>query len=105
MVENVKLLFLNLIIFIVLLQLKRYKTYTYILRSHLSQYPDMDVSLAENSIGELDEASGIAILESSSTGVVPPPIPDRRSSPVTNRYSYRQAIYNRAMLNGGADVG
>lgn len=84
--------------------MKRYKTYSYILRSRLSQYPEVEVSLAENSIGELDEASGVALLEGPSGGIVPPPIPDRRS-PVTNRYSYRQAIYNRAVLNGEADIG
>ncbi|XP_031333288.1 uncharacterized protein LOC116163485 isoform X6 [Photinus pyralis] len=65
-------------------ELKRYKTYAYILRSRLSQYPDVEISLAENSIGELDEASGVALLEGSSNGIVPPPIPERQS-PVINR--------------------
>ncbi|KAF5305522.1 hypothetical protein FQA39_LY01613 [Lamprigera yunnana] len=68
-------------------ELKRYKTYAYILRSRLAQYPDVEISLAENSIGELDEASGVALLEGSSNGIVPPPIPDRQS-PITNRYYY-----------------
>lgn len=75
------------------------------LRSRLNQYSEVEVSLVENSIGEVDEASGVALLEGPSVGgIVPPPIPDRRS-PVTNRYSYRQAIYSRTMLNGDADIG
>lgn len=74
------------------------------LRSKLAQYPELGIGLAENSIGELDEASGVTFLEGPSGGIVPPPIPDRRSPP-TNRYSYRQAIYSRNMLNGEADIG
>lgn len=85
-------------------QVKRYKTYVNILRSCMSQYPDLGATLTENSIGELDEASGgVTFLEGGpSGGIVPPPIPDRRSPPTSNRYSYRQAIYGR---NGEADIG
>lgn len=70
----------------------------------MSQYPDMGISLVENSIGEVDEATGVTFMEGNSGSIVAPPIPDRRSPP-TNRYSYRQAIYNRNMLNGEADIG
>lgn len=77
-------------------QVKRYKTYVSILRSCIS-------TLTENSISELDEASGVTFLEGGpSGGIVPPPIPDRRSPPASNRYSYRQAIYGR---NGDTDIG
>lgn len=72
----------------------------------MSQYPELGVSLVENSIGEVDEASGsntFTIMEGA-MGIVPPPIPDR-PSPGINRYSYRQAIYSRNMLNGEADIG
>lgn len=54
-----------------LFQLKRYKTYAYLLKSRLSQ---VEGSLAESSIGEMDEDT---------------------LSPVNNRYSYRAAIYAR----------
>lgn len=77
-------------------EVKRYKTYVAILRSCVSQYPDPGPILTENSIGELDEATGgLAFPESGTSGIVPPPIPDRRSPPANNRYSYRQAIYGR----------
>lgn len=70
----------------------------------MAQYPELESSLVESCIGEVDEASGVALLESSAGGIVPPPVPDRRSPP-TNRYSYRQAIYSRNVLNGDADIG
>ncbi|XP_063907205.1 PH and SEC7 domain-containing protein-like isoform X5 [Zophobas morio] len=86
-------------------EVKRYRTYSYILRSRMSQYTEQHtVSLVENSIGEVDEATGVTLMDGPSGGIVPPPIPDRPSPP-TNRYSYRQAIYNRNMLNGDADIG
>lgn len=96
--------------------MKRYRTYAYMLRSRMSQYPELGISLVENSIGEVDEATGVTLMDSNpSIGIVPPPIPDRPLLPAvavpnattttTNRYSYRQAIYNRNMLNGDADIG
>lgn len=75
------------------------------LRSKMSQYPELGISLAENSIGEVDEATGGVTLMDGAAGIIPPPIPDR-PSPTVNRYSYRQAIYGRNnMLNGDADIG
>lgn len=73
----------------------------------MSQYPELGISLVENSIGEVDEASGssnMVTLMDAAMGIVPPPIPDR-PSPGINRYSYRQAIYSRNMLNGEVDIG
>ncbi|XP_049821015.1 PH and SEC7 domain-containing protein-like isoform X3 [Aethina tumida] len=90
-------------------EIKRYKTYSYMLRSKISQLPEFGVSLAENSIGEAEEqslgASSVTLIEGpASGGIVPPPIPDRQTPP-TNRYSYRQAIYSRnAAAEGGADA-
>jgi hypothetical protein len=63
------------------------------LRSRMAQYTEHAVSLVENSIGEVDEATGVTLMDGPSGGIVPPPIPDR------------QAIYNRNMLNGDADIG
>nr|CAD7200399.1 unnamed protein product [Timema douglasi] len=65
-------------------QLKRYKTYAYLLRSRVSQFPEVEVT---SPVPEGD-------LENLSPGVMAPPIPDRRASPTTNRYSYRAAIYS-----------
>jgi hypothetical protein len=78
-------------------QLKRYKTYAYLLRSKMAQYPELEPSLVETSIGEVDERGECE------SGIVPPPIPDRplpRATP-TNRYSYRAAIYNSGRGNNG----
>ncbi|CAH0552778.1 unnamed protein product, partial [Brassicogethes aeneus] len=89
-------------------ELKRYKTYSYMLRSKISQYTELGTTcLAENSIGEVEEAMGICgfgsetstttttattanvtVIEGAAGGIVPPPIPDRPSPPI-NRYSYR----------------
>ncbi|XP_046393713.1 PH and SEC7 domain-containing protein-like [Ischnura elegans] len=98
-------------------ELKRYKTYAYLLRSKMAQYPELEPSLVEGSIGEGDErvselvVGGAALSDAMSSvgagpgavgaALVPPPIPDRRSPPATNRYSYRAAIYN----NRGEDIG
>lgn len=72
----------------------------------MSQYPEFDISLMENSIGEIDESSGsnMVTLMDSTMGIIPPPIPDR-PSPAINRYSYRQAIYRPNILNGAVDRG
>lgn len=51
-------------------EVKRYRTYVYILSAKINQYQDIS-ELQENSCAELDEAA------------------------TTNRHSYRQAIYNR----------
>ncbi|CAG2058851.1 unnamed protein product, partial [Timema podura] len=65
-------------------QLKRYKTYAYLLHSRVSQFPEVEVT---SPVPEGD-------LENLGPGVMAPPIPDRRASPTTNRYSYRAAIYS-----------
>ncbi|XP_076629899.1 exchange factor for Arf 6 isoform X7 [Colletes latitarsis] len=83
-------------------ELKRYKTYAYLLRSRLA-FAEMEPPLVESSIGEVDEGSGALL--NSEVALVPPPVPDR---PAINRYSYRAAIYNRNLLNGqdyGGDIG
>lgn len=89
------------------MQLKRYKTYAYLLRSKMAQYPELEPSLVETAIGEVDErvvgVVGPAGIECDGMGLVPPPIPERplpRANP-TNRYSYRAAIYNSSRHHGG----
>ncbi|CAD1475438.1 unnamed protein product, partial [Heterotrigona itama] len=82
-------------------ELKRYKTYAYLLRSRLA-FTEVEASLVKSSIGEVDE--GIGALLNSDVALIPPPVPDR---PAINRYSYRAAIYNRNLLNGqdyGGDI-
>nr|XP_031844828.1 PH and SEC7 domain-containing protein 2 isoform X4 [Nomia melanderi] len=83
-------------------ELKRYKTYAYLLRSRLA-FTEVEPSLVESCIGEVDEGSGSLL--NSDVALVPPPVPDR---PAINRYSYRAAIYNRNLLNDqdyGGDIG
>ncbi|XP_067010957.2 PH and SEC7 domain-containing protein isoform X4 [Anabrus simplex] len=77
-------------------ELKRYKTYAYLLRSRMSQYPELEPSLVETCIGEVDEGAGaVALMEPTSGeggGIVPPPVPDRRTSPTTNRKSPSEPV-------------
>ncbi|XP_056634028.1 PH and SEC7 domain-containing protein isoform X1 [Diorhabda sublineata] len=74
-------------------ELKRYKTYSLMLRSKMSHYPELTVSLAENSIGEADETlagaigPSVCLLDETGGGVVAPPLPDR-PSPTVNRCSF-----------------
>lgn len=93
-------------------QLKRYKTYAYLLRSRISQYPDLEASLAETSIGEVDEGGAVALVEQSdmsSGNIIAASASERRgASPTTNRYSYRAAIYSGTAGNSrdnGGDIG
>jgi hypothetical protein len=97
-------------------QLKRYKTYAYLLRSRISQYPELEASLAETCIGEVDEGGTVTLREAAvvggdGVGIISPAVPDRRASPTTNRYSYRAAIYSGTAggtgLNrdSGGDIG
>ncbi|XP_069680637.1 PH and SEC7 domain-containing protein isoform X3 [Periplaneta americana] len=75
-------------------ELKRYKTYAYLLRSRISQYPELEPSLVETCIGEVDEGGTVTLMEAAAAaavvggdggGIIPPPVPDRRASPTTNR--------------------
>lgn len=65
-------------------QLKRYKTYVYLIQSRLTAYPELEPSLVETVIGE-DE-------ESVTVGQPSHRHPVQRS--LSDRYSYRAAIYN-----------
>jgi PH/SEC7 domain-containing protein len=67
---------------------KRYRTYSYMLRSRMAQYTEHVVSLVENSIGEVDEATGVTLMDGPSGGIVPPPIPDRPSPPTNRSFLY-----------------
>ncbi|XP_050297414.1 PH and SEC7 domain-containing protein isoform X2 [Anthonomus grandis grandis] len=82
-------------------EIKRYRTYAYMLRSRAPAPltpPIIEtapaVRLAQNSIGEVDESAvssqppgHVTVVEGGGSSLVPPPIPERRSSPVTNRCS------------------
>lgn len=65
-------------------QLKRYKTYVYLIQSRLSSYPELEPSLVETVIGEDDESVTV--------GRPARQHPVQRS--LSDRYSYREAIYN-----------
>ncbi|XP_011331529.1 PH and SEC7 domain-containing protein 1 isoform X2 [Ooceraea biroi] len=86
-------------------ELKRYKTYAYLLRSRLAFSEVEPSSLVESSIGEVDEGAptGPGALVNAEGALVPPPVPERPAA--ANRYSYRAAIYSGGgrlnLLNGG----
>jgi len=102
-------------------QLKRYKTYAYLLRSRIPQYPELEPSLVETCIGEVDESGTVTLMEVAAAaavvggdggGIVSPTVPERRAGPTTNRYSYRAAIYSGSVGGGvgmnrdnGGDIG
>ncbi|CAH0753155.1 unnamed protein product, partial [Bemisia tabaci] len=71
-------------------ELKRYSTYAWILRSKLSQYPELDQpsSLTDSCIGEVGEMEE----EYCDEPVMNPN--SGKNSPSLNRYSYRAAIYS-----------
>lgn len=87
-------------------QLKRYRTYSYMLRTKICQYPELNINFLENSIGEVDEASGNGKISTKddTMGIVPLHLP-HKPSPTINRHSYRQAIYNRNTFSGGVEIG
>ncbi|XP_065157162.1 PH and SEC7 domain-containing protein isoform X2 [Atheta coriaria] len=70
-------------------EVKRYRAYAYILRSKMSAYPELGVSLVESCIGELDEATGCHPGDAPATAMPPvqaEPAAARNSrSPQTNR--------------------
>ncbi|XP_021914182.1 uncharacterized protein LOC110827109 isoform X3 [Zootermopsis nevadensis] len=73
-------------------ELRRYKTYAYLLRSRISQYPELVTPLAETCIGEVDESGAVTFMDAAVAvvggevgGIIPPSVPDRRASPTTNR--------------------
>ncbi|OWF44571.1 PH and SEC7 domain-containing protein 2 [Mizuhopecten yessoensis] len=66
-------------------EMKRYKTYTYLLQSRMSVYPELEPSLVETVIGEDEEngqADEVKVIQKR---------PVQRS--LSDRYSYRAAIY------------
>ena len=79
----------NALVWIPTLQLQRFKTYTFLLQSKMSSFPELEPSLVEVAIGEVDEPP------SSPPG---PSGDEKRGRPVqrsmSDRYSYRAAIYS-----------
>jgi hypothetical protein len=87
----------------------------------MSQYPELEPSLVETCIGEVDESGTVTLMEAAAAvavvggdgdGIVSPTVPDRRASPTTNRYSYRAAICSGSVGGGvgmnrdnGGDIG
>lgn len=66
-------------------ELKRYKTYTYLLQSRMATFPELEPSLVETVIGEDEENSPVEEAK------VTQKRPVHRS--LSDRYSYRAAIY------------
>lgn len=77
-------------------QLKRFKTYSYLLLGKLSAFPELEPSLVETTIGEYEEmgagpsrAMPMQTAIAKHQGGVTKPV--QRS--LSDRYSYRAAIY------------
>lgn len=75
-------------------QLKRYKTYAYLLRSRVSQWSSDggNTTIGASVLGELDET------ENTTEALRPVQLTERNppSHTPNSRYSYRQAIYTPA---------
>ncbi|XP_076326850.1 uncharacterized protein LOC143233882 isoform X2 [Tachypleus tridentatus] len=79
-------------------ELKRYRTYAFLLRSKMAQFPELEPSLVETSIGEVEEPHERGDYAQS----VPSTPSGAKSSgkhPLPDRYSYRAAIYKNNMKN------
>ncbi|GIY66317.1 PH and SEC7 domain-containing protein 3 [Caerostris darwini] len=85
-------------------ELKRYRTYTYLLRSKAAQFSELEPPLVESSIGEVDEQQ----LEKNDHTHAPAgvPLPSDTSNNVkrslSDRFSYRAAIYKTGPTEDGA---
>ncbi len=85
------------------LQLKRFKTYSFLLQAKMASYPELEPSLVEVAIGEVDEPPSPPNTSPRTAKkgrqATPSPEDKRRSKPVqrsmSDRYSYRAAIYHR----------
>ena len=73
----------------IVFQLKRYKTYTYLIQSRLATYPELEPSLVETVIGEVDEPNSDADKKTTTS----PPTYRAVQRSLSDRYSYRAAIY------------
>ncbi|GFS76008.1 PH and SEC7 domain-containing protein 3 [Nephila pilipes] len=81
-------------------ELKRYRTYTYLLRSKAAQFPELEPPLVETSIGEVDE-----LLEKNDQTHAPAPTTESSNSvkrSLSDRFSYRAAIYKTGPTDDGA---
>ncbi|GFQ74632.1 PH and SEC7 domain-containing protein 3 [Trichonephila clavata] len=81
-------------------ELKRYRTYTYLLRSKAAQFPELEPPLVETSIGEVDEQ-----LEKNDQTHAPASSTENSNSvkrSLSDRFSYRAAIYKTGPTDDGA---
>ncbi|XP_064458502.1 PH and SEC7 domain-containing protein-like isoform X2 [Ornithodoros turicata] len=84
-------------------ELKRYRTYAYLLRSKMAQYPELVPPLVETSIGEVEEPtdSGAAPPCGSPRTTKPCRSPQGGGSPARSkrnpveRFSYKAAVFNK----------
>ncbi|XP_035214353.1 PH and SEC7 domain-containing protein-like isoform X2 [Stegodyphus dumicola] len=82
-------------------ELKRYRTYIYLLRSKIAQFPELEPPLVETSIGEVDE-----LLEKNDqpqiTSIAPSSdISGSVKRSLSDRFSYRAAIYKTGASDDG----
>lgn len=80
-----------------MLQLQRYVIYTELLKAKLLSYPDLESSMTNTAIGEVDDESDIsvevAVISVPTTQHTLTTTPLTNRSPA-NRYSYQQAVLN-----------
>ena len=93
-------------------QLKRFKMYTFLMQTRMTAYPELEPSLVEIAIGEVDEPPASPPADSHMTapvypGATPPVTVSPRSRDCTvqrsqsDRYSYRAAIHSGNSIDDG----
>ncbi len=89
--------------FLFVLQLKRFKTYSFLLQSKMAAFPELEPSLVEIAIGEVEEPTSPpepSEAEVESKTAEPEmregsPSKKDRARSMMDRYSYRAAIYKQ----------
>ncbi|XP_076348862.1 uncharacterized protein LOC143246287 isoform X3 [Tachypleus tridentatus] len=76
-------------------ELKRYRTYAFLLRSKMAQFPELEPSLVETSIGEVEEPHERVDRSQTLPSTPPGGRPSGKRS-LPDRYSYRAAIYRNS---------
>ncbi|CAH1795553.1 unnamed protein product [Owenia fusiformis] len=92
-------------------ELRRFKTYAYLLSSKMAAFPELEPSLVETTIGEVEEPPSPPVQEAQSAlnavkeligqtpgitktpGIAAPPVVNPVQRSLSDRYSYRAAIY------------
>ena len=74
-------------------QIKRFKTYIYLLQGKISAIPDLEPSLTETTIGEYEEMGATPSAVFNPVAISKVPSNNLVQKSLSDRYSYRAAIY------------